>query len=171
MVPRTSQLYDAAKHLSMSDITIVSDALLIRFKWTKTIQDGSRVLMIPLIAMPSNFMCPWSAYKHLRSLVHTDQYQSAFCYVKNNVVYNLVTSDVVSVLRMLLSKMGYDPEIFSGHSFRRSGATWAFSAGVDHLSIKHHGDWKSLSYLQYIYISDSQKKQVSQSMLAAISGR
>jgi hypothetical protein len=170
MVPLTSKQYDINKHLSRSDITITLDSLIVRFKWSKTIQDGSRVVLIPLVAMPHNPLCPYTAYCKLVSLVPAPAEFSAFTYIKGSNLYNLVTSDVVSTLRILLTSLGFDASLYSGHSFRRSGATWAFSAGVNPLSIKSHGDWKSLSYLQYIQISDQQKRMVSQQMLSSISG-
>ena len=57
------------------------------------------------------------------------------------------------LLRIVLSQANYDPSLFSGHSFRRGGATWAFSCGFSSDAIKLLGDWKSDSFLLYIHMS------------------
>ena len=45
--------------------------------------------------------------------------------------------------KSLLSKAGYKPESFSGHSFRRGGAQTAFDSGLPPDEIQRIGRWKS----------------------------
>ena len=45
--------------------------------------------------------------------------------------------------KSLLSKVGYKPESFSGHSFRRGGAQTAFDSGLPLEEIQRIGRWKS----------------------------
>jgi integrase len=168
MLPKSRAGYDYKSHLSRQDVVVASDGILVKFKWSKTLQDSSRIITIPLVAIPSNPMCPWTAYSNLLSLVPASDKDSAFTYIHNGRKQTLVAQQVVTMLRIILKKLGYDHTEFSGHSFRRSGATWAFSSGVKPLSIKAHGDWKSLAFLQYIHVSDSQKQMVSSQMLEAI---
>ena len=47
-------------------------------------------------------------------------------------------------------KIGVDPSQFSGHSFRRGGATFAHRMSVSPLLIKLMGDWSSDAYMSYI---------------------
>jgi len=49
-----------------------------------------------------------------------------------------------------LGMIGVDPAKYSGHSFRRGGATFAHRLGVDPLLIKRMGDWRSDAYRRYI---------------------
>jgi hypothetical protein len=56
----------------------------------------------------------------------------------------------VSALKYCLREIGVDPSRYSGHSFRRGGATFAHRLGVDPLLIKHMGDWRSDAYMRYI---------------------
>ena len=46
-------------------------------------------------------------------------------------------------LRQLIEKINLDPQLFSTHSFRRGGTTFAFKSGVPSELIQLHGDWKS----------------------------
>jgi integrase len=62
------------------------------------------------------------------------------------------------------------PELYTGHSFRRSGATMVVDAGGDILTLKRAGGWKS-SAIAESYVEDSvtQKLQVSKKLFPASS--
>jgi hypothetical protein len=66
------------------------------------------------------------------------------------------------LLKTTLSSANYDPILFSGHSFRRGGATWAFSCGFTSDAIKLLGDWKSDSFLLYIHLSFNTRLTLAQ---------
>ena len=46
--------------------------------------------------------------------------------------------------------IGVDASLYSGHTFRRGGATYAHRLGVHPMLIKRIGDWKSDAYMLYI---------------------
>ena len=56
----------------------------------------------------------------------------------------------------------------SGHSFRRGGATWAFSANVPSELIKEHGDWLSEAYLRYLNFNLEERLVVTLKMGQAV---
>lgn len=70
----------------------------------------------------------------------------------------------MSTLKEWLGLAGFQPELFSGHSLRRGGATAAFQAGVDPLFIRLQGQWSSDCWLLYVALSPAQKQQVSVAM-------
>lgn len=50
------------------------------------------------------------------------------------------------------------PELYSGHSFRRTSATLLSNSGANIQSVQDHGDWKSMTIAtQYCADSDQQK--------------
>ena len=53
-------------------------------------------------------------------------------------------------LSRVLSKLHLDPALYSPHSFRRGGATFAFDCHIPSEIIKLQGDWKSDAYLVYL---------------------
>ena len=69
----------------------------------------------------------------------------------------LTFSSFVSDFRSLLGKAGFDPSLFSGHSFCRGGASTAFKANIPSEFIQRQGDWRSDCYKRYIDISFDQK--------------
>ena len=57
----------------------------------------------------------------------------------------------VETLRKCLYEIGVDPSLYSGHNFRRGGATFAHHLGrIDPLLIKWMGDWRSDAYMLYV---------------------
>ena len=79
----------------------------------------------------------------------------------------LTHSQFVSAFKFLVSRAGLDWNQYSGHSFRRGGATFAFRIGVSAEVIKAQGDWKSEAYIRYIELDDSSRLALPQSMAAA----
>ena len=62
-----------------------------------------------------------------------------------------LTAHVASkVLKSLVMKMDLNPRDFGFHTFRRSGASWAFSKGVPLEKIKIHGHWHSEAVWSYL---------------------
>ena len=49
-------------------------------------------------------------------------------------------------LKISLQCLGYNPRMYSVHSFRRGSASWAFEAGLPGEIIQSLGDWRSDAY-------------------------
>jgi len=77
-------------------------------------------------------------------------------------------SAFVTKLKSLARKIGKDPDVFSNHSFRRGGATSAFSVTNNHNLIKYVGDWLSDSYLMYNGMDSKQVKLLPTLMAAKV---
>ena len=82
---------------------------------------------------------------------HADPAEPAFAIpTRDGGVAFLTHRLFVETLRSCLRKIGVNPSEFSGHSFRRDGATFAHRMGVPPLIIKLMGDWSSDAYMTYI---------------------
>ena len=62
----------------------------------------------------------------------------------------LSKSYFVSVTRIALAIAGYDPSLFSGHSYRAGAATSAGDAGFDAWELQMLGRWNSSAYTIYL---------------------
>ena len=60
----------------------------------------------------------------------------AFSYIENGSKKFITYTQFTSKLKELLDMAGYSPELFSGHSMRRGGATLLFQLGWTHCSFK-----------------------------------
>jgi hypothetical protein len=168
LLPVSQKQFDPKIHLTRQDIFVAADGILILIKWTKTIQDGSRYLLLPLVAIPEHNLCPLQAVKHMLKLSPAPGDAPAFSYRNGPVLHTLTHSQLVELFRVLLQTLGLEASLYSGHSFRRAGASFAFQAGVRSELIQAQGDWKSLSYLQYLSFTPQQKQMVSAQMAQAI---
>ncbi|KAK3249538.1 hypothetical protein CYMTET_41032 [Cymbomonas tetramitiformis] len=69
----------------------------------------------------------------------------------------LTHSVFVAGFRKLAARAGLDPAAFTGHSFRRGGATAAFKLQVQDALIQAHGDWASDCYKLYCDLDSAQQ--------------
>ena len=164
MVPSSLRAFDMKKHLSRSNIVFCDFGLLISISWSKTNQFGRRILKIPVLSIPGSPLCPVTAYRNLVSRIPTSATSPAFTFQTVPRTFCLTSHRFVKVLRILLKKAGYDPLPFTGHSFRRGGASYAFKSGVPGELMQLMGDWKSDAYLRYLDYSLSAKLRVGMCM-------
>ena len=146
------------------DVCYSSGGLLVVFHWTKTIQDRSRTLSIPLVSIPGSPLCPVHAYCHMLRLVPALSSNPAFVLPTSSSLRAVTYADFMRVLRHLVGAVGFDPNSFSSHSFRRGGTTFAFQAGVPAPLIQTQGDWASSAYLEYIDMSVERRRLVGSKM-------
>ena len=110
-----------------------------------------------LIPIPGNDDPALDPVRHLSALFSSQDISPespAFSYGRNKfVTYSTFTSR----LKILLRKAGYDPSLFSGHSFRRGGATFLHQCGGSALMIQASGDWSSQCFTRYLYMSESER--------------
>ena len=59
-------------------------------------------------------------------------------------------------------------KLYSPHSFRRGGASFAFRCNVPAEIIQRQGDWQSDAYLIYLEMSSAQKRRAVNSMASHI---
>ena len=71
-------------------------------------------------------------------------------------------------IKKYVAKLGLDPGLFSPHSLRRAGASWAFRSQVQGELIQTHGDWSRQAYLRYLEFSLTERCEVAQKMSAEI---
>ena len=58
-----------------------------------------------------------------------------------------------SRLKALLKSSGLDPVLYSGHSFRRGGASYLYNVGGSTLIVQVLGDWASQVFTRYLLLS------------------
>lgn len=142
-------------------------------RWSETIQYRNRTLLVPVLRVEHSKLCPLSEVVHafklagvLRSTEH--DLGPAFTYQKNGALTPLTYSVFTDKLKLSLNKCGIDNTKYSGHSFRRGGATFAQSCGVPGTYIKLQGDWRSNAYERYLDCSLQYKLAAVNMMSKAI---
>ena len=143
-------------------------SLVLSLKHSKTNQYGERVTVIRLAGLRGHVLDPVGAFTAMCALCPAGPAMPAFCVLLDGVVSVLCHQDFVAVTKRLVHDMGGEVSDYSGHSYRRGGATCAHAAGVPGLDIMRVGDWTSDQYLDYIWRSPAQCRACSESMMRAI---
>ena len=129
--------------------------------WSKTIQFGERILQIPLISISGSILCPVAAFKAMCRKIKAKSDAPLFSLTHGRYV---TYSKFQSKFKGLITKLSLNPDLYSSHSFRRSGATFAFKSGVSSELIQLQGDWKSDAYKRCLSFSLDDKLSVALKM-------
>ena len=115
------------------------------------------------------FLSPMSPGEHPVA-VHAFAYARAPSNVQGLPLTPLSHSAFRAFLRQKLSQgiPGLQVSKYSHQSFRRGGATFAFSCNLPSVFIKAMGDWLSDSYMRYIELDDSIRASVAHRFSRAI---
>jgi len=158
LVPTTLQDLKEPKFLLRGDVLIEQHKLLVKMKWTKTIQFGQRVLSSPLVRVKSSPLCPVASFKDMISKIPAGPGSPLFVLKSGKpVTYNMY----LKKLREILSKCDVDPNSYSTHSFRRGFASFAFRLNVSADKIQLLGDWSSDAYKKYLHMSLEDKVDIA----------
>lgn len=167
--PSLSQ-FDHRRHLSRDDVLFNEQGVRLRIRSTKTIQFSDRLLEIPLPRISNSPLCPSKAlllnFKQVPALASPSP---AFLFFEQNKLSVLTYATFLNMLKHYLSLLGYDSHSYSGHSFRRGGASFALECGVPADLIQSQGDWKSDAYKSYLDPSFAHRQQVMNKLGAALS--
>ena len=124
---------------------------MISVRWSKSIQYRQKTLQVPLPRIVASPFCPSTALLLvLCQLPEQKRILPLFCFPTPSGPKPLTHATFVNHLRHCLTKLGVDPSKYSGHSFRRGGASFALQCGVPTEWIKLQGDWASDAYERYL---------------------
>lgn len=170
LLPSSLREFDPRRHLSRNSVKFNASGVVLSVTWSKTIQYQERVLSVPLPHIQNSPLCPSRALMLLFKLSPcTLSTCPAFQY-SSPTGLKLLTYDAFLVrLRKCLSAMGIDPAKYSGHSFRRGGASFAMECGLSSDLIQSQGDWRSDAYKHYIDPSLSYRQEVAKTLGQVIS--
>ena len=158
-------------HLTRKDIQIFPDSVVLRVHRTKTLQFRQRVLHIPLPLIPNSALCPVHAVQELlHASPDVPEHLPLFGFMSRGHFRPILAHHFSNFIKHSVSQLGLDPSQFSAHSFRRGGATFAFTSGISPVVIKEQGDWLSDAYLLYLTFTPQQKVKLLQSMATQLSG-
>ena len=132
----------------------------------KTNNFCTRAVIIPI---PGNNDPAMDPVRHLHALfssVDANPNEPAFTYFRGKFISY---TNFTTKLKTLLKKSGYDPGLYSGHSFRRGGATYLHQCGGTALMIQASGDWSSQCFTRYLYLTEADRLHSQTLMAQAIS--
>ncbi|XP_035659582.1 uncharacterized protein LOC118404542 isoform X1 [Branchiostoma floridae] len=144
--------FDPTKQFTIHDFVVYKGILLIRIRWSKTLQCAERVLYVPVMEIKNSPLCPVSAFCNMVRLNRNKNTSAAFVRPHRGRFVPLNQNIFDKAFKQILGRAGLSPARYSLHSGRRGGATFAFRAGVPIDLIRLQGDWRSDAYLLYLKV-------------------
>ena len=153
LAPPTAGEFDPSRHTSWDDVLASKDGVIIKLKWTKTLQSVKGSTPVPLPALSGSPVCPRAAWEE-----YVDELPWVPCTASTPLLLTtaLPSGLVVTAprLRAMFNKVaaavGLSGEGLTPHSLRRGRATRSFLSGVPLAHIKAHGTWRSAAVEQYL---------------------
>lgn len=143
---------------------IAHDHLELHVRKTKTIQFGQRLLVIPYFPVEGSVLCPILAVQTMLKRAPYHANLPLFLYRENKTITWLSHSTFTTQLKNILQSVGFDPDVYSCHSFRRGGASFAYSQDMTVLDIKQRGDWASEAVEKYIHLDKKKINDVAKKL-------
>ena len=127
--------------------------VLVYQNYSKNNQFMTTTRVTPLV--PSSIKALNPVFHYCKLLVEnpTALTSPAFSFYENSQLKCVTHKSFVEYLKYLLVKIGVDPAQWSGHSFRRGGASLLYRLGIDPLTIQSCGDWSSDTFLRYLEVN------------------
>ena len=152
LFPSSATHFDPQRNLTRCDIQLFPSFRLVSITWTKTLQYKEHILSIPIARIPHSLLCPVSALEHYFNTIPmlNSQLHSLFMFKNGSTLHTFTYHHFVNILWHKLSSLGFNPHLYLGHSFRRGGASFAFSLHLPAELIQQQCDWHSDAYLRYL---------------------
>ena len=149
-------VHDSFKVISRRHISVNQNKNIVYLYlgFSKTNQFGAKDLVIPIPGNSDPILDPVRHINALFTSVNVREDSPAFSYGPNShIKYDAFTKR----LKTLLSKAGYPAGSFSGHSFRRGGASFLHACGGTALMVQATGGWSSNCFTRYLFLTTEQR--------------
>ena len=155
VVPKSSK-FDPRKILVKRNVHVdlQTNMVYLYIGFSKTNQFGASDVILPI---PGNSDPALDPVRHIHAAMlqnHGGPNSPAFSYSHEKFI---TYSNFTLRLKKLLKKSGYNPDLYSGHSFRRAGATFLHECGGTALMVQSSGGWQSQCFTRYLYLTVSER--------------
>jgi integrase len=146
----------------LSDVVIAESHILVNIRETKNYKPRS----FAIIGLPNSLVKPYELvmkYLSFRPLDFTPT-RFFFQYHKGKALRQLVGLNLIRKIPSNIASFLHlnNLEKYTGHSFRRSSASWLANAGADKDTIMRHGGWRSATVAEgYVETSIGCKKRIA----------
>ena len=150
VVPPSLSSFDASRHLTVEDVFPTELGLAITLKWSKTKQTRGRAQFVQLPRLSGHSLCPVAAFDAVARMVPMRP-QAPLFRLPHGSKQVVVTQPMLrEAFRLTIKGLGLSEKVYTFHSMRRGGCTFAYGQAVPLEHIKVHGGWTSDSVFRYI---------------------
>ena len=153
LAPQTAGEFDPTRHTSWNDIVVLKEGVIIKIKWSKTLQSVKGTTPVPLPALRGSVVCPKSAWNEYVAALPEVPHAASTPLLLSTVTPRgkIITAPKLrAMFNRVVAAAGLCGEGLTPHSLRRGGATASFLSGVPVSHIKAHGTWRSSAVEGYL---------------------
>ena len=150
----------SSKVITRANLVFTSAGANIHVSAMKTIQCQQRSLILPIPTIPGSRLCPILALRRHLAINPGSVSAPLFSVFSGSGLAPITYKQFWVFLSRVFSELHLHPSLYSPHSFRQGGATFAFDCHIPPEIIKLQGDWKSNAYLVYLELSQQQQRAV-----------
>ena len=149
IAPHSVKAFDPTRHFLRQDLIFHYPGAHLLVKWTKTLQDNRSHHLVQLPKLENVYLCPVRA---LSVLLASRKLPSTAPLFANNfpTFTQVIDTHVRDALRKVLTLLDIPHSGHVFHTFRRSGATFAFHHNASLQDIMAHGLWRSSAVWLYL---------------------
>lgn len=157
--PVASEKFDPSRQFIRNDLVWGHPGAHLIIKWAKNMQDRTshQVVQIPIVS--NKILCPIAALQTYFAKCPAGVTAPMFCHPITKLP--LIQSTIRHALNLVLCKLNIPKGYITFHSFRRSGATFAFNKHVPLEDIKVHGGWRSSAVWAYLKQASTTSNRVA----------
>lgn len=154
---RKAHVTESESALLRKDFAFHGWGMLVKIRRSKTIQFKERTHLIPVSYVRERALCAvYWVRRHFDQLRAGDN-KMAFRLPKGRGSVAMPYSYYLEALKILCTRAGMQPALFTTHSLRRGGATFLRMCGASIAEIKERGDWRSDAVYEYLKASLSER--------------
>ena len=153
IAPTSLNSFDCRLGLSREKAVISNGIILVYQNHAKNNQFMSYTRVTPLMPGHIQALDPVFHYSKLVNEHAVPANMPAFSYIDSGKLKCVTYRSFTQFLKRLLTQIGLNPDDWSGHSFRRGGASLLYRLGCDPLTIQACGDWSSDTFLRYLEVN------------------
>ena len=165
LAPITTTLFDHSRHLTNGDVSKTPLGIKLKLKWSKTIQRTTDAKVLILPPTSNKVLCPVRAFTRYKAKSPVASKNAPL--LRYNDGNPITIRYMARRWEVLLKKVGIKPSLYSLHSLRKGGATFAYNEGGATLNdVMTQGTWRSLAVRDYIRPADGQLNSVHRALSA-----
>ncbi len=164
LCPPSPAKFDHSRHLTRGDIQFASPGILLKLKWSKSLQQAMQPRIIPLTRAHDPIIDVVSSMGRMINHLPAQSTAPLFMLPTGNT---LTVGQLRETFASMLQTLGLSSKQFSLHSLRRGGATASFAAGAKYIDIKRHGAWSSDTFFHYLSNPPPQDSSVCKALAQA----
>ena len=164
LVPHSVVSFSPLEKLARGDVFFGPPGLLLLIKWSKSMQNRNKAMLIKLPSIFDRQICPVYHVHKLLQITPGHQDSPLFQIEVHGTWVPLTDSRVRKHFKSILTFLQLHDRNITFHSFRKSGASLAFQGQTSLQSIKAHGTRSSDTVWIYIVQNQDGSAEVAQTL-------